>query len=342
MPLISVIIPCYRTEAGLLSRCLKSIKKQTLSDIEIIIVDDGNTVEYRKIYKNNDFKSSNIKIYFRNNEGVSAARNFGVSVAAGSYIVFADADDVLVNTFLEEAYSIAVSHKSDCVIGGEIDIKRLEEYLTNPVKNYSIIDYENEEIERLKKYQVGKYFYHFSSGISVLGQGPWTRLIRTEIAKETPFDISLPIGEDVVWNFEILKKAKIISVAETIWYGYFYNPNSSTRRFRENAVQESYDSLVKIREYLNMQDDDEYRAFCSRCYIDLYRIFTCYISCKNVSIKEKIKFSHRVYSEYPWKEIANHRYYKLVSKKDKFSILMYRTRLLFFYYQFIQKFTKKE
>ena len=89
---ISVIIPVYNAEKTL-PDTLKSTAAQSLSDIEIICVDDGSTDQSFKIIKNWQAAHSNIRCVRQQNGGAGSARNRGMNMAAGEYIAFMDADD---------------------------------------------------------------------------------------------------------------------------------------------------------------------------------------------------------------------------------------------------------
>lgn len=92
MPLISVIIPIYNTER-LLPKCIESVLAQTLSDIEIILIDDGSTDESGKICDSYACKDKRIHVTHIPNHGVSHARNKGIELSQGKYIHFMDSDD---------------------------------------------------------------------------------------------------------------------------------------------------------------------------------------------------------------------------------------------------------
>lgn len=91
-PLISIIIPVYNKDKCIF-RTLESVSNQKYSDYEIIIVDDGSTDNSAEII--HDFKNKAVRYFYKNNEGPSAARNFGVEHANAEWILFLDADDML-------------------------------------------------------------------------------------------------------------------------------------------------------------------------------------------------------------------------------------------------------
>lgn len=91
MPIVSVIIPAYNAEKTILAT-LKSVQKQTFSDIELIVIDDGSTD--RTIELTNTLQDPRIKVFSYQNSGVSVARNRGIQQAIGDFISFIDADDL--------------------------------------------------------------------------------------------------------------------------------------------------------------------------------------------------------------------------------------------------------
>lgn len=90
--MISVIIPIYNVQ-NYLERCLDSIKQQTYKDFEVIMVDDGSSDESGVIAKSYSISDSRFKYYFKQNGGLSSARNYGIEQSSGDYIVFVDSDD---------------------------------------------------------------------------------------------------------------------------------------------------------------------------------------------------------------------------------------------------------
>jgi glycosyltransferase involved in cell wall biosynthesis len=106
--IFSVIIPCYNL-GPLLIKAVQSIEKQTLGDIEIIVVDDVSTDhETKKILKSMDSADGISVIYRNTNGGASAARNTGIKSAKSEFILCLDADDSIAETYLEKAYAIFI------------------------------------------------------------------------------------------------------------------------------------------------------------------------------------------------------------------------------------------
>ena len=114
-PQISVIVPIYNVEKYL-AKCIDSIINQTLTNIEIILVNDGSTDNSRKIIDKYDKKDSRIKVIHKKNGGQGSARNAGLDIAKGEYIGFVDSDDWIDSNMYENLYNAAISNNADIVV----------------------------------------------------------------------------------------------------------------------------------------------------------------------------------------------------------------------------------
>ena len=117
---VSIIIPVYNMKKYL-AECLNSVVNQTLSEIEIIVVNDGSTDNSENIIKEFVSKYPNINYYWQENAGVSSARNKGIENAKGEYLYFLDSDDTIGSDFLESCYDMAKRENADFVICGDAD-----------------------------------------------------------------------------------------------------------------------------------------------------------------------------------------------------------------------------
>ena len=106
----SVIIPCYNVEKYV-DVCIQSVLKQSISDLEVIAVDDGSTDKTAEILDSIAKQDTRLIIVHKNNAGVSAARNSGLEIAKGEYIIFVDADDYLAEDYI--SYMFEILQKTD-------------------------------------------------------------------------------------------------------------------------------------------------------------------------------------------------------------------------------------
>ena len=116
-PKVSVIVPVYNTEKYL-EQCIDSITTQTLTEIEIIIVDDGSKKECADLCDALAKNDERIKVIHKQKEGLGMARNTGVEAAEGDYIGFVDSDDYIDSVMFETLYNAAFKHDADLVISG--------------------------------------------------------------------------------------------------------------------------------------------------------------------------------------------------------------------------------
>lgn len=102
-PLISVIVPVYKVEKYL-PACLDSLLAQTYRNFELIVVNDGSPDSCWQIMQRYAAQDARVRIFNKENGGVSSARNFGLDVARGEYIGFVDSDDLVLPQYLEWLY----------------------------------------------------------------------------------------------------------------------------------------------------------------------------------------------------------------------------------------------
>lgn len=119
-PKISVIVPVYKAEKYL-HRCVDSILAQTFQDFEVILIDDGSPDKSGEICDEYAKKDSRVRVFHKENGGVSSARNLGLDNAKGEWVYFIDADDILYTDSLQTLFS-KTTYEIDCIIGGYVTI----------------------------------------------------------------------------------------------------------------------------------------------------------------------------------------------------------------------------
>lgn len=126
--MISIIIPAYNA-ADYLAKTIQSVLNQTYPDFELLLIDDGSTDRTKEIVKDYQAKDARIKYYYKENGGVSSARNVGLQKATGDFVSFLDSDDLWDKRFLELMYRRLVAEgKLACFCGyiekrGDTEIK---------------------------------------------------------------------------------------------------------------------------------------------------------------------------------------------------------------------------
>ena len=125
MPAVSIITPVYNTEKYL-SKCLDSIQKQTFTDFEVILIDDGSTDSSPRILDDYAEKEARFKVFHKKNKGVTAARKTGIQYASGEYIVWVDSDDWIEKTHLEQLYRAVTENGADICVCNFVKESRSE------------------------------------------------------------------------------------------------------------------------------------------------------------------------------------------------------------------------
>ena len=113
--LVSIIVPCYKVESYV-EQCIRSLMQQSYDNVEIIPVDDGSPDGTPQILDRLAAEDSRIKVVHKRNAGVSAARNSGLDIATGDYIVFVDGDDYLATDYVDYMLSLASKDNADFVL----------------------------------------------------------------------------------------------------------------------------------------------------------------------------------------------------------------------------------
>ena len=329
---VSVIVPFYNGDVDLLKKCIDSIYNNAHISFEVIIVNDGSDYYYKSLLDSLVEGRKDIRIIHKKNGGVSLARNTGVNEARGGYIAFVDADDIVLNQFVDEAFSIAKRTHSDLVIG-KIYRGKL---LSNDIKSSNHI-VSNIHKTVLTNHMISyKKLCHFRDG-TYIGRGPWARLIRTDLAKQYPFDETIQIGEDCLWNIQLIKSARKVTLVNKTWY-FYREVSSSTSNMLDIYAYKKYSVFLKnIMQVIDLSNCDLYRRFVELYIEDLKNIHKkgLYISklCRgSIAKKEQIKVRQEVYENMLFDEIYKSSFFKKLVFLDKVQLMLFKDKKLFAFF----------
>ncbi len=329
----SIIIPCFNVKEELIRRSLDSIYDQSYTEFEVIVVDDGSAEEFHDALVRLSNEYGGIKLITTKNNGVSEARNIGVSHAKGEYIAFVDADDVVKKNFLKEAHDALVKTKADFVIGGTKYVDNIVLLSDEHANNPEIEIYKGDDIRKLFC-NLGCLRQTIRFEDSYVGRGPVSRVVRKSIADITPFRKGLIVGEDLLWNLEILSHCKSVCIVKSQWYLYWKNPNSALHRYNPNMYFEVKNAISMIEPLFNLSNDDEYLTFIYLIIDSIKTIRTSIFNFKsndNVGLIRTIK--KKFYSEWPWTKIEEKRFFRLSGYEQKILVIVYRLRFLLIYWE---------
>ena len=203
-PKVSVIIPAYNAETTL-KKSVQSVLEQTLTNVEIIIVNDGSTDNTEAVSLALQREYSNIVFVSKTNKGVSAARNAGIDMASGEFISFLDSDDAMDTTMLQKMVEIAEKESADVVQCGRKEIY--------PNGETRIV------LPNLKIY--GKTLID-SPKILCTSAFIWDKLYNASIVKDNNIhlDEKIKYAEETVFILKVLSRAKSISAIREPLYQY--------------------------------------------------------------------------------------------------------------------------
>lgn len=265
--ILSVIVPVYNV-SRYLSKCLDSILNQDIGqdNYEIIVINDGSTDNSGEIAQEYAHKHSNIILICQENQGLSGARNTGISVARGEYIQFVDSDDYLEPNVLGQLINRAQRDN--------LDMLRFNYQNVN--EDYAVFEPNKESRPYMD------YSGSVCNGVEFLNERlgyacyAWQFLIRTNLVKDCLFKEHI-LFEDTQWTPRILTKANKVSSTPTIVYNYLSRTGSITKSeslSKKKELVENKLSLIKdLQDQMRICSDQRwYKGMISGTAISIISI----------------------------------------------------------------------
>ena len=217
-PLVSIIVPVYKVEPYL-RRCLDSIVNQTYSNLEIILIDDGSPDNCPKICDEYSIKDNRVVVIHKGNGGLSDARNVGLDICKGDYILFVDSDDWIANTCVEIMLDTAINNDVDIVISNFIKTQDLFDIdLSNcTITSTKLLN----PIDAVK----GLWSEHSTAFTTV-----WGVLYAKKILENQRFPKGL-IHEDLFTSYKFLYQSPKTAFIDLPLYCYFQRSDSITKEY---------------------------------------------------------------------------------------------------------------
>lgn len=225
MPKVSICIPVYNVEKYI-GRCIESIQKQSLQDIEIIIVNDCSPDASMEIVRKYAVSDNRIKIVEHDkNRGLMMARRTGYMAVTGDYITFCDSDDTLADGALEALYNCAVRENADIVSGTieYVPIKGERRLWTNK------LSYGNDKIAVFRSMLTSEFGHNLCS-----------RIFRKELLQNHDYETyeNATNGEDGMLFYQVVDQASKVVAIDNVVYEYWQNMASSSNvRLKEHALK---------------------------------------------------------------------------------------------------------
>lgn len=304
----SIIIPVYRVELYL-EECVKSITKQSFSNYEIILVDDGSPDSCPEICDRFAYEDSRIHILHKKNQGVSSARNSGMELAKGKYIIFLDSDDyyscsdalMLIHNELEKSDADVLIIKSQKYYAEKKRITKCnDESSTDDIFEHSY--------NRQLKYCVSRQLYDTCA---------WNKVFKRNLMKDSNlFFTEGIIAEDIDWAARLSLVAKSIAILKYPVHIYRQNrAGSLTSSVTMKNLIDTSESIKRCIDYVNnIKMDNEikeaYYSYVSYRYI-IWMAEACLVKSKqkkhlvkqmcnydwllNYDLNRKVHFVKKIY-----------------------------------------------
>lgn len=250
MPKVSIIVPIYNVEKYL-DRCVQSLLKQTLKEIEIILVDDESPDNCPKMCDEYAKKDSRIKIVHKKNGGLGFARNSGLEVATGEYVTFCDSDDYVELETYETLYNEASTKDLDICYFKHRRFTDGDEFINVVRDNKKYYFSGKDEVDSFLLNIVGKdplkpgqSFFSMSVCMGIFK-------LKTILDSGIRFVSERTVAsEDLIFDINFIPHTKKIGVLPNVFYNYYINPSSITTSFNDAKYQRMIKLLKVVKEEL--------------------------------------------------------------------------------------------
>lgn len=261
VPKVSIIIPVYNVDKCL-EKCILSVLNQTLKSIEIIAINDGSTDRSKEILEYFSNIDSRLKVINQSNQGVSTARNYGLSIARGEYIGFVDSDDYIAPEMYEKLYNCVKEYDCDIGVANVFDEKETGKEISLTFET-GVTEINKENIDQF-----------LENNISKLGAAVWhkifrkTLIIQNNIYFHSYKEVS---SEDIVFNLFALACSDSIYYLNEPLYNYIHHPISLTKsdQFKKNRIERSKKTIELIHEFYYKKGLKIPRFLCYLTYSEM-------------------------------------------------------------------------
>lgn len=309
----SVIVPIYKVE-DYLESCIESVLNQTFADFELILVDDGSPDRCPEICDEYKDKDKRVRVIHKENGGLVSARQAGIKIAKGEYVLNLDADDSLSPDALKSANKIIADTNADivsfsygCVKQGEV-----ANYITEPLDEGL---YNEEDIKKhiFPKLLVDENMQHMSYYLA-------GKVIRRSLvtSHQLNVDKSISLGEDLCCLIPCYQEAEKVYISKEVAYLYTIRADSMTYDFNVDQIKRLEKAVKKLHDFSfnNVKDFKQQiaRYFCFMC-------FSILADAAEGNHFNKLKGLKKLILNSP---------YKIEIKKSKFSHITIKSRVAIF------------
>ncbi|WP_446787728.1 glycosyltransferase family 2 protein [Macellibacteroides fermentans] len=277
--MISIVIPVYNAEVYI-QECVHSIQSSLKTKFEILVIDDGSTDSTRYLCQQLAMEDSRVRYHYQYNAGVSAARNLGIDLANGKWIIFVDADD---------KFSFSGDYT---IFNSAADIIVFSKVFEN--KEISLHE-KSDLIEYIKGILKCSDFTHYNKGYL---NAVWSKVYNLDLIKECgiKFSTNLINGEDSIFNLDVVENANAIQFHNQSIYQWRKTSGSATSKYQRNMIQtdkfflkELHNKLVDL-DILNDIRQEYNRIALNGLWIVLFQCLGHYLN------RDKVKTKFEIYT----------------------------------------------
>jgi glycosyltransferase involved in cell wall biosynthesis len=260
----SIIIPVYNSEKTI-KRCIDSITSQKRNDVEIIIINDGSTDMSESFCENLKKEYNNIVCIHKENGGVSSARNSGLLVARGKYVMFVDSDDYVDSKCFETMDRYTKSDADYYQFGSLVEVN-------------GVVKGEKVWHECCANTESEKEAFIIESVVTRSINSCWAKLYKREVIEKNGlrFCEELSVGEDLTFVFTFLLSAdKFERTDSRVYFVDVSNEQSLSRRYRENLSEQLigvYENMLNALEKSTIEGEGVKHSLAWLHYRNAYSV----------------------------------------------------------------------
>lgn len=290
--IVSIIVPIYNASAYL-SKCIESLINQTHKELEIILINDGSKDKSLEICNFYAKKDKRIKVFDKENGGVSSARNLGLDKHTGKYVTFVDSDDWVEEVYISHLYNLMISFDADYV-SCAWKLERRTDKTYAKQKDFAIV---LNNVENLKELFLNRY----NNGLVAC------KLFKSEIISTNRFNRQFNYGEDLNFCYYYCKKIEKAVFSNTNYYHYEYTPNSLSMQALNPKKLSLLDSVFNM-----LSDAQNYKP-------EVYSYIAAWYFLINIEMLyniKKYKYKNKVVKSFVVKNLKIYRKFFIMHKKE--------------------------
>lgn len=323
----SIILPIYNVDE-FLEQCIKSLLEQTYENYEIFLIDDGSQDHSAEICKK--YISDKVHYVYQKNSGVSVARNKGIEMSTGNWIVFVDPDDWVENNFLQTFYD-NIDNKTDIILCDDFVEFPNKQILNNIYQKDFTFKTSNEKDDLIIQFfskNGCKYFpqYHDCSA-------PWGKAFKKELITDNNliFEKELRRAQDKIFNLYAFEYSKCIKYCQIATYHYRMNENSTWGKFSpniENDLKKLYKHMNEYIEKYKKNDKNFQQFFYEKITLSINSIFRQYYYNTKYTENKKKKYNdiNRLINDEPFNSAIKNINKKKLSIQEKIFVYFLKKR----------------